>query len=295
MKKQMEKSTPHTEKSKASKTFDMSSLKEEINRTRKTKKYRTRKRYLQTAVLILCTAITFFGILTTPVSDEDILKKELKKHAELLKETECTEISPENLSGSRIVSAAEKKETPGSGTASDSFPQPPEKKAGRNTRKSKKNTGKITVIGDSVFLGAALEFKKIQKSSVIDAKISRQVCQALNVAKKLRKQKKLGDTIIISLGTNGPFNIRTGEALINYFGTDRQIFWINAYSRKEEIPDSVNQNIQKLAEQYNNLTVIPWNKEGKKHTDWFYQDGTHLNERGQKGFAKFVNKYLSGL
>ena len=230
------------------------------------------KKFIKLPLLIFCTIITLYGIFTAPASDEDTLKKELQRNTVALQENDDFDDSAD-----RIAHAA------------------PKEKNSTDTKipKAKKKSSQITVIGDSVFLGAALEFKKLEKNSVIDAKISRQVCQALDVAKTLKKKGKLGDIVLISLGTNGPFHSKTGEALIDYLGTDKKIFWIDAYSRKEKLPDSINQTIRKLAKKYKNLTVISWSKEGKKHPDWFYQDGTHLNSKGQKGFAKFICKNVS--
>lgn len=150
----------------------------------------------------------------------------------------------------------------------------------------------ISVIGDSVFLGASPAFQELQEHAVIDAKISRQVYQAMDVAKKLEKKGKLGDTIIISLGTNGNFNPATGQELIDYLGPDRTIYWINAYGKKLDIQKQVNETIRDLAKRNANVSVISWASEGKDHPDWFYQDGVHLNSKGQTGFARFIQKSI---
>ena len=150
----------------------------------------------------------------------------------------------------------------------------------------------LSVIGDSVFLGAAPAFKKLYKNAVIDAKVSRQVVQALDIAKNLDKKGKLRDTVIIALGTNGNFNSATGQKLIDYLGPDRTIYWIDAYGRDLPGAKDVNNTIRRVAEANNNVHVIAWSKEGPKHPDWFYQDGIHLNITGQKKFAKFVRKNM---
>ena len=145
---------------------------------------------------------------------------------------------------------------------------------------------------DSVFLGAAPSFKKLYKNAVIDAKVSRQVVQALDTAKKLQKKGRLGDTVIIALGTNGNFNSATGQKLIDYLGPDRTIYWIDAYGRDLPVQKDVNQTIRRVAAANQNVHVIAWSKEGGKHPDWFYQDGIHLNITGQKKFARFIKKNL---
>lgn len=152
----------------------------------------------------------------------------------------------------------------------------------------------ISVIGDSVFLGASPSFKELYKDAVIDAKVSRQVSKALDIAKELDKNGNLHSTVIISLGTNGNFNETTGQELIDYLGPERTIYWINAYGKKLDIQDDVNKTINKLADGNDNVHVISWAKKAKKHSDWFYQDGIHLNKEGQEGFAGFVSDAING-
>lgn len=219
--------------------------------------------------LLLCTIIGGLGILQAPQSDLAKLEQELKHNELTLKAAEAASDTTKSPAGSASAS--------------------PEKK---DSRKKAENQS-LSVIGDSVFLGAAPSFKKIYKQANIDAKISRQVCQGLEVAKKMKKKKKLGNTVIISLGTNGNFNQATGQKLIDYLGRKRIIYWIDAYGKNLDIQKQVNRTIHKLVQKNRNVFLIPWSKEGKKHPSWFYQDGTHLNTKGQAGFARFIKKSIS--
>lgn len=210
-------------------------------------------------VLLCCTVVGGYGIINAPESEQTILEQELKHNEEILQQTN---------SSFQLRASSQKK-------------------------KKGKAEKRITVIGDSVFLGAAPSFQKIQKNVIIDAKVSRQVRHGLDIAKKLNKKNKLGDTVIIALGTNGVFNPATGQELIDYLGSSRTIYWVNAYGKNLGCQKDVNKTIQKLVKQNNNVHLIPWAKEGKKHSDWFYQDGIHLNPTGQTGFARFIKKKIS--
>lgn len=217
-------------------------------------------KFCTTALLLFfCTIVSGFGLLTAPESDEKHLEAELKQNEEMLEQ----------------MALAIPKKTPGAaGSSGEAEPI-------------------ISVIGDSVFLGAAPSFKKIQKNAVINAKVSRQVRHGLDVAKKMDKKGTLGDTVILSLGTNGNFNPVTGQELIDYLGKDRTIYWINIYGKNIAWKNKVNKQINELAKKNSNVHVIPWAKTAKKHSDWFYQDGTHLNAKGQNGFAEFIRKSIS--
>lgn len=222
------------------------------------KKTRRIRQYVTVVFLLACTIISGFGICTAPESDEKILEQELEQNALMLEQTQTAFAVPKE---SAVQSQAAETTT-------------------------------ISVIGDSVFLGAAPAFQKIQKNVVINAKISRQVYHGIDVAKQMQKKGTLGNTVILSLGTNGNFNPATGEELINYLGENREIYWINVYGKNISWQKKVNKTIKELAKKHKNLHVIDWANTAKKHADWFYQDGTHLNTKGQEGFAKFIKKKI---
>lgn len=226
---------------------------------------------LKILVILLCTIIGGYGILNAPDPDQAKLEEELRKNEELL---QGMEKASHNISNGNIPDSA----------FASSF-QTKESEAPTTTNTEEKS---ISVIGDSVFLGAAPAFQKYYENAVIDAKVSRQVYQALEVAKKLEKKKKLGNTVIIALGINGNFNPATGQALIDYLGTDREIYWINAYGEDRDIQKKVNKTIQQLIRKNPHVQLIDWAAKAKKHPGWFYQDGTHLNTKGQEGYAKFI-------
>lgn len=274
-------------------------------------------KYLGTILLTAGICIGAYGIFTAPSSDATQLEKELEKNAHDLAmdedspvqtpvavETPVTAKTPTSLQSSSKASEdlpdkkAKKpsvKQQPASPVASpDSTPMETATQAPVSAEETDcpDTDEAISVIGDSVFLGAAPAFKKIYKNAVIDAKISRQVVQGLDIAKSLEQRGKLGKTVIIALGTNGRFNSSTAQKLIDYLGPDRTIYWIDAYGRNLPVQKLVNDTIRKVAKANPNVRVIAWSKEGGKHPDWFYQDGIHLNITGQKKYARFVYKSM---
>lgn len=218
-------------------------------------------------VVLFCTIIGSYGIINAPESDLAELEQELTRNEQAL------------------LQADSAPDTPGQPEQSAATP-------GQSSSPAEDTEEMISVIGDSVFLGAAPAFQKLQSNVVIDAKVSRQVYQGLDVAKKLDKKNKLGNTVIISLGTNGKFNPATGQELIDYIGADRTIFWVNAYGKELDFQKEVNQTIREMVKKNSNVHLISWAEEGKKHPGWFYQDGIHLNTKGQEGFAKFIQKEI---
>lgn len=228
-------------------------------------------RIVVTTIVLFCTLVGGIGILTAPKSGSSQLEQELEQNQQMLKQLDSED------SGETKAPAPENNQS-----------QPDSKENPEKSMETKETT--LSVIGDSVFLGAAPAFKKEEKNAVIDAKISRQVVQGLDVAKQLQKKDKLGDIVIISLGTNGNFNEATGQELIDFIGAERTIYWINVYGKKISWQKKVNSTIDTLVEKNENVHLISWENMGKKHKDWFYPDGIHLNETGQEGFARFVKE-----
>lgn len=247
------------------------------------------------AAVLFCTIVGGYGILTAPKSDQKELEQSLKQNQKALEEEALEEEIQETLKGKRKSSlkantSPDTAEPAGKILGGKSADAPASEKhlAEKNSERER-----ISVIGDSVFLGAAPSFKKLFPQAAIDAKVSRQVRHGLEIAKKLEKKGKLADVVIISLGTNGTFNSATGQELIDYLGAERTIYWIDAYGQKLDIQKEVNRTIHQLVKKNANVHLIPWSQEGKKHPGWFYQDGTHLNLKGQRGFTRYLQKSLT--
>jgi hypothetical protein len=147
-------------------------------------------------------------------------------------------------------------------------------------------------VGDSVLLGAAPDLMEQMPDSIIDAKESRQARDGIEVLKELEESNKLGDTVVIELGTNSYFTKETGQEMIDYLGKDRKIYWICVYGKYLQDQDRTNEVIRGLADQNDNLTEIPWDETARQNPDWFYEDGIHLNGAGREGFATMVRESM---
>ena len=147
----------------------------------------------------------------------------------------------------------------------------------------------VTCIGDSVMLGAAPAIEELlPESGVVDAKESRQVVQGKAIMEELAAAGKLGDTVVIALGTNSPFNSSKGQEIIDYLGADRKVFWVNVYGANLQWEDQSNAAIQTVVDNNDNVTLIDWNTPAGQNPDWFYNDGIHLKPDGQKAYAQII-------
>jgi len=149
----------------------------------------------------------------------------------------------------------------------------------------------ITAIGDSVILDAQPYLEKWLPGIVVDGKIGRQMSQATGVVESLKASGKLGDRIIIELGTNGSFNSKQLRKLLDSLSDAKEIWLVNTrVPRKWQ--DTVNSALKKAAGDYDNVKLIDWYTASKGRDSFFYKDGVHLKPSGADYYAKLLKKEL---
>ena len=155
----------------------------------------------------------------------------------------------------------------------------------------------VTMIGDSVMVGASSSIAKLMPEAYIDALSCRDVCGGFETAQKLAQENKLGNVVVVALGTNGPLLKHEPYAsgmqnLLNILGTERQIFWITTYCSYSQWMKMNNQYLAELEKSRPNFHVIDWYPLAKGHPDWLHSDGTHPNIEGASQYAKLIHETL---
>lgn len=156
----------------------------------------------------------------------------------------------------------------------------------------------ITMIGDSIMLGSSSAIIEEMPEAFIDAKVSRDVCEGLEVAYRLQQEGRLSDIVVIALGTNGPlvnYEPYAGDTnkLLELLGTQRQVFWITVYCSYSEWMAMNNQYLAQLEQTRPNFHLIDWYPLAVSNPDWLYSDGTHPNMEGAYQYAKLIKDTLA--
>lgn len=146
----------------------------------------------------------------------------------------------------------------------------------------------VTMVGDSVMLGAVPTLQELLPGSIIDAQTSRQVSDGVDILSNLEERGELGSTVVIALGLNSPFKEAVGQELIDYLGTERQIYWVDVYGKTVSWEDDSNKVIYALIAANDNVELISWNELAQGQDDWFYSDGIHLKPEGQEAYANLI-------
>jgi peptidoglycan/LPS O-acetylase OafA/YrhL len=149
----------------------------------------------------------------------------------------------------------------------------------------------ITAIGDSVLVMVAPDLQKEFPDIVIDAKVGRQMNDASAVIQRLKAEGKLGDTVIIELGTNGPIDQKQLDSLIASLGTQKKIIFVNVrVPRPWE--NEVNSVLGEAAVSSPRITLVNWYDESIGKESYFYSDGIHPNPEGSQAYASLIKKAI---
>ncbi|TSA55001.1 MAG: hypothetical protein D4R44_00470, partial [Actinobacteria bacterium] len=144
----------------------------------------------------------------------------------------------------------------------------------------------IVAIGDSVMLGAAKVLT--ERGITVDALKSRPFRQALEIANYLKSVNRLGEIVIIHLGTNNYVDQKTlDEIMVPLADVDTVVFVTNHVpSKKWQDPNNV--LLRAMPDLYGNVKIIDWYTIAEAHPEYLYGDKIHLNPEGQVVYADLL-------
>lgn len=162
-------------------------------------------------------------------------------------------------------------------------------------KKSVQAVEAVTVIGDSLTVSITPRLNQIEgKEIYVDGKIGRQVRELHSVYNRMKNNDKLGQTLVIALGTNGPYDEAMIQEVINDArknGVER-FFLVNVRMARTW-QDEVNQTHAKLVkENQQDTRLINWYQASRNHKEYFAADSVHLSEQGKKVYVQLLEKNI---
>ncbi|HFK1710257.1 MULTISPECIES: acyltransferase family protein [unclassified Bacillus (in: firmicutes)] len=150
----------------------------------------------------------------------------------------------------------------------------------------------VTALGDSIMIDITPYLKNAFPNIRIDAKIGRQMSQAILAVEQLKNEGNLGSNVIIGLGTNGAFTKEQLASLIEVIGNERKIILIN--TRVPRPWESlVNEKLKEAASSYKNVVLVDWYSASAGNKAYFEPDGVHLTKIGAEAYAALVAKEVN--
>jgi hypothetical protein len=150
----------------------------------------------------------------------------------------------------------------------------------------------VFAIGDSVMVGAAPQLEAAVPNVRIDALLGRQVTAAIQILQERKAAGKLGDVVIVHLGTNGTFSVRQFDEMMQVLQGERRVVFVNVkVPRVWEAPN--NTVLTDGVKRYANAVLIDWNSISSAYPEWFWGDGIHLRPDGAVAYAGMIAAAVS--
>ena len=150
---------------------------------------------------------------------------------------------------------------------------------------------KVTLVGDSVLLGAGPYLMRRLPSASVEAKVGRQGSDGLKLVHSLREETRLGDATVIHLGTNGYLSENKFRALLEQLSDLKTVVVVNVYgARRWTSPN--NELIGRLSQNFENVRLIDWHAIGQANPGYFVQDGIHLSSAGIHAYYNQIRMAL---
>lgn len=140
-------------------------------------------------------------------------------------------------------------------------------------------------------LDATADLKEIFPNIVVDGEVGRQLYESPDLIRALNEKGLLQDTVLVGLGTNGSFTESQFDSFMAEIG-DRKVYWVNVRAPAQRWQNEVNNMLQKMAEKYDNMTLIDWYDTSNAYEDWFYEDRVHPNPDGMVQYCKLIAKSI---
>lgn len=144
----------------------------------------------------------------------------------------------------------------------------------------------ILAIGDSVMLGAANILT--ERGITVDALKSRPFRQALEIANYVKSIGRLGEFVIIHLGTNNYVDQETLDEIMVPLKDVDLVLMITAHVPSKPWQDPNNALVRAMPNAYGNVKVLDWYQIAEAHPEYLYGDKIHLNNEGQKVYADLI-------
>ncbi len=259
--------------------------------------------FRKTLTILMSLILLVFTAGMTGVVKGEEQKESTKSHPTEVKIIN-EEQSASSDSKSSNTNSSEKKET----DASEKNPSPqkeekelvPKSEKEKEGSEEKNNETSVTpdnqsyteilAIGDSLLIDIAPSLKKIYPNITVDAKVGRQVSQAVDLIPSYINFNRPDKAVIIMLGTNGYFTNNHIDTLLDAFSKSH-IYLVNT-----RVPRSweskVNNKFYEKAQENDNITLVDWHSAAVGHPEYFTEDGVHLNPTGIEVLTNLINEEI---
>lgn len=149
----------------------------------------------------------------------------------------------------------------------------------------------VTIIGDSVTLGAKPTLEQRLPGVIVDGEVSRSILKANPLIAHYRDAVGMRPYIVVSLATNSAITDANVDEIMAAVGDMTRVVFVTGYgpARDSWITQS-NEAIARASERFRDrIRVADWHAAAAEHTDWLAPDATHpVNAEGEALYAQTI-------
>jgi hypothetical protein len=109
----------------------------------------------------------------------------------------------------------------------------------------------------------------------------------------LRDQGRLGDAVVVHLGTNGPISEETMTAFFDALRDVRRVVVLTVAAPGKPWIRPNNELLARLPARYPNVTLVDWVAFAARCPgECIYEDGIHLKPDGQQRYTQVIMYFL---
>jgi hypothetical protein len=149
----------------------------------------------------------------------------------------------------------------------------------------------VTLVGDSVLLGASPYLMRRLPFASVEAKVGRQGSEGIKIVQSLRDEAQLGDAAVIHLGTNGYLTEKHFRALLDMLADRKKVVVVNVHGARRWIQPN-NELIARVTKNFDNVRLVDWDAIGQANPNYFVQDGIHLSGIGIHAYYSQIRMAL---
>lgn len=147
-----------------------------------------------------------------------------------------------------------------------------------------KKDASVTVLGDSVLLGARKALESRVGTARVDATVGRQARDMVQRIRELKEADLLGTKVVLHVGTNGYVTEGQLQTILTLLDDRERVIIVNAAAPRRWVEKN-NELIEKVAADHPNTVVADWSSVATDHAEYFVSDQVHLTGKGQRAFV----------
>lgn len=145
----------------------------------------------------------------------------------------------------------------------------------------------ITIIGDSVMLGARNYLARALPGVRVDAEVGRQFSEAPRLINALRETDSLGPTVVLHLGTNGYIVEQHFRDALRRLQDRQRVVVVDVHAARRWTEQN-NEIVTRVVREFPNAVLVGWEAISRDSPHFFVQDGIHLTVAGMAAMAVAV-------